>query len=126
VSAFLLDTHALIWTFEPSPALSQGAAATILNPNNTIWVSAASIYEIGLKVTRGALPGLPMSPRASSLTLGFSLLDINAEHAERAAALPLIHRDPWDRIIAAQALVEGLIVITRDPAIAALGARVMW
>jgi len=75
-----------------------------MDPGNSVHVSAASIYEIGLKVTQLKLAGIPMDVRDSIDALGFAALPISGEHAEHAARFPLVHRDPWDRIIAAQAI----------------------
>ena len=97
-----------------------------MDPGNSVHVSAASIYEIGLKVTQLKLAGIPMDVRDSIDALGFAALPISGEHAEHAARFPLVHRDPWDRIIAAQAIVERMTVVTRDPEIAALGASTLW
>lgn len=122
----LLDTHTLLWTAEASTRLSRRASDAILNASNDIVVSAVSIYELEFKVATGRLDALPRSLRLVAAEAGFSELSIMPEHADRAARLPLIHRDPWDRIIAAQAIMESMTVVTRDPAIAALGAPTLW
>ncbi len=122
----LLDTHALLWTAEASKRLSARASEAILDATNEIFVSAASIYELEFKTTLGRLAALPRSIRLLIAEVGFTEISIGPAHAERAAQLPLIHRDPWDRIIAAQAIQEGMTVVTRDPEIAALGAKTLW
>lgn len=126
MTGLLLDTHALIWWNEASPSLSMRARSTIEDENAEIHVSAASIYEIELKIAKGRLapwsaPTIELAQREGFLELPFL-----AAHAEQAARLPLAHRDPWDRILAAQAIAENLIVITRDQRIASLGAATFW
>jgi PIN domain nuclease of toxin-antitoxin system len=125
MSGFLLDTHALIWWNESAPELSAAAREAIAGEAE-IYVSAASIYEIDLKIARGTLAAWSAPTVELVQSELFLELPLTLAHAARAAALPLIHRDPWDRIIAAQAIAEGLTVISRDPAIASLGARLMW
>jgi PIN domain nuclease of toxin-antitoxin system len=98
----------------------------ILAEDNEISVSAASFYEIGLKMTWGRLQRFPLSIHEAMRANGFRELSITPEHAERAASFPLVHRDPWDRILAAQAILEGMTVVTRDPSVAALGAPTLW
>ncbi len=125
MARLLLDTHVLIWWLQSSPALSPRSLDAIADPANTVAVSAATIYEIAFKARLGKL-SVFSPPRESLPTLGFHELPISLDHAERAAQLLLTHRDPWDRILAAQAIVEGMIVVTRDNEIAALGARTLW
>lgn len=123
--AVLLDTHALIWWLEDAPELSAPARRLLEDPAVPVWFSPASIYEIGWKIRIGKLSERP-STRTACAAQGIHELAITAAHAERAAALAPAHRDPWDRLIAAQALEENLTVMTRDPAITALGALVIW
>lgn len=125
MTGFLLDTHALIWWNQTSEDLS-AVARDVIESAVEIHVSPASIHEIDLKIARGRLDAWAAPTIELVRAERFIELPITMAHAELAAALPLIHRDPWDRIIAAQAITEGLFVITRDPAIAALGARVIW
>ncbi len=122
----LLDTHAVLWILEQSRRLSPRASDAILDPANEIVVSAVSIYELEFKSTLGRLDVLPKPLRMLMQEIGFEELPITPAHAERAARLPLVCRDPWDRVLAAQAILEGLTVVTRDPVIAALGARTLW
>ena len=123
--AFLLDTHALIWWLEDAPDLSAPARRILEDAAAPVSMSAASVYEIGWKIKIGKLSPRP-STRAACAAQGIAELSITPAHAERAAALDPVHRDPWDRLIVAQALAEDLTVISRDEAIAALGARVVW
>lgn len=123
--AFLLDTHALIWWLEDAPTLSAPARAALQDPSANVYFSAASSYEIGWKIAIGKLAERPSIGAACAMQ-GITEAAITAAHAERAASLDPTHRDPWDRLIVAQALENQLTVITRDEAIARLGAPVVW
>ncbi len=109
----LLDTHALVWWDVADARLSVAARAAITNPANYVFVSAASIWEIAVKQRVGRIP-FTGSPIASIERNGFSSLPISGEHAEVAAQLPPIHRDPFDRMLIAQALLQGLVLVTSD------------
>jgi|LauGreSBDMM110SN_4_FD.fasta_scaffold08872_2 PIN domain nuclease of toxin-antitoxin system len=122
----LLDTHSLIWALQGSNQLSADARRQILDPAHEIWMSAVSVYEYGLQVRLGRMTPFPLPIAVESLDLGCRELSITPEHAGCAASFPLIHRDPWDRILAAQAILEDMSVVTRDPSIAALGAPTIW
>ena len=122
----LLDTHAVIWTLQGSNELSANAKLHILDPAHDVWMSAVSAYEYGLQVALGRITPFPSPISVECLDLGCQLMHITTSHAERAARFQLVHRDPWDRTIAAQAILEGMIVVTRDPQIAALGAPTLW
>ena len=126
---YLLDTHALLWWWTNAPRLGSGARATIEKSDRPIHVSAAVVWEIAIKSALGKLPMIadfqgqyPQLMRDN----GFNRLDVTDTHALRAAYLPGTHRDPFDRLIAAQALAEDLVVITRDPEIAGFGCTVLW
>jgi PIN domain nuclease of toxin-antitoxin system len=122
----LLDTHALIWALQGSSRLSAHARQQILDPAHEVWMSAVSVYEYGLQVGLGRITPFPLPITVECLDLGCRTLDISSTHAGHAASFPLIYRDPWDRILAAQAILEGMTVVTRDPSIAALGASTLW
>lgn len=126
MSGLLLDTHALIWWSLDSPRLSAPARAAILGHGGSVFVSAASAYEADYKTRTSRFPPAlgPLSDIVAAE--GFAPLPISLAHAARAASFAHAHRDPWDRLIAAQAIAEGLTVVTKDAAIAALGARVVW
>lgn len=124
--SYLADTHAVIWFFQNAPELSVGASNILSNLSESVSVSAVSIYEVEYKIARGQLERLPVSFSSLLAGAGFTVLSLTGRHAELAASLELAHRDPWDRIIAAQAIAEGLTVLTRDPSIQALGAAVRW
>lgn len=125
----LLDTHTLIWWWLEDPSLSEIARAATSAPGADILVSAVSGFEIAQKVRHGKLPVMtePLA-RYSDYVVdeGFAHLAISVKHAVRAGLLPGEHRDPFDRLLAAQALIENLTVVTRDPAFAAFGCRTLW
>lgn len=120
--ALLLDTHVVLWWLTDDDALDP-AIKSRLDVDSEIFVSAATVWEVGVKQALGKLTGegsLAEQVRDS----GFSVLPISADHAIAASGLPLHHRDPFDRILIGQALVEGLTVMTRDRAFSAYGLPV--
>ena len=125
----LLDTHAFLWWDLDDPHLSALAADLIGDGQSEILVSAASLWEIALKVGHGRLklPGpIERYVPARLATYRFGTLPVSAEHALRVARLPEIHRDPFDRLLVAQAQVEGLPIVTADPAIGRYDVDVLW
>ena len=109
----LLDTHALIWWLSKDSTLSLAAKGEIANPDNIVFVSAASAWEIAIKKSLGKL----QAPDDLSLQVKknrFTPLAISIEHALNVEKLPLHHQDPFDRILIAQAMYEKLIIMTRD------------
>lgn len=122
----LVDTHALLWWLMDNPRLSYAAEAAIANPDNDILVSACAAYEIGYKQTLKRLPPLPEPLTQRVRRERMEVLSISLDHALAAAALPGPHRDPWDRIMMAQAMVEGLTVITVDQVFSDYGVPVVW
>lgn len=111
--SLLLDTHVVLWWLADDPTLTDEVKDR-LDRDPDVFVSAASVWEVAIKHAGGKLHGpadLPERVRNS----GFTLLQINAEHAIVAGRLPLIHRDPFDRMLLAQASSEGLVLATRDP-----------
>jgi PIN domain nuclease of toxin-antitoxin system len=125
----LLDTHTLLWAvINPAP-LSNAAVTVIDDKANIILISAASAWEIATKVRKGKLPGAEAFERDFLHTLdnlGYALLSIDAEAALRAARLAGNHRDPFDRMIAAQALALDIPVISKDPKLDQFGVRRIW
>jgi PIN domain nuclease of toxin-antitoxin system len=111
----LLDTHALIWFLAGRDELRQEAREAIETADH-VYVSAASIWEMAAKVARGRLDAPTDFPHRL-LDLGMVQLAMEWEHARVAGGLPLLHRDPFDRMLVAQAIVERLTIVTRDEAI---------
>jgi len=122
----LVDTHALFWWLTDNPRLSHSADAAISDPANDIFVSACTAYEIAYKQNLGRLPALPENLLRRLQRDGITVLPISFEHALAAAALPGPHRDPWDRIMMAQAVAEAMSVITIDRKFAEYGVPVIW
>lgn len=109
----LLDTHAAVWWFNDPEILDGHTRATLEDPRTTVFLSSASVWEAATKASSGRLD-LPMPLAEAARRTGVLELGIGWEHAQRAAELPPIHRDPFDRFIVAQAVVENLVLITRD------------
>jgi PIN domain nuclease of toxin-antitoxin system len=125
----LLDTHALLWWFADDSALPRQADALIDDPTNTVLVSAASAWEICTKVRIGKLPtGQILCDDFTGYLerFHFTPLPISIEHGRLAGRLPGLHKDPFDRMLAAQALVEGASLVTNDPSFAGFGVNVVW
>jgi PIN domain nuclease of toxin-antitoxin system len=120
----LLDSHAFLWWCADSPTLGQAARDAIAAPANRVHLSAASVWEIGIKAALGRLD-IPEPPSRAAARNGFSPLAITFAHAEAAAALPPHHRDPFDRLLIAQAMGEGLVLVTRDAVFGAYGVAVL-
>ena len=109
----LLDTHVLLWWLDANPSLSQKATETIADGNNLVLISAAVIWEIRIKQALGKLE-IPFNFRQVLDRQPFEMLSITAEHAHAVADLPAHHRDPFDRMLIAQAKLERLTIVTRD------------
>lgn len=113
----LLDTHILIWALENNPSLSKKARNAIITGGNMVFVSSASVWEISIKKSIGKLR-VPDNLLEELIAHRFNLLNISAEHAQLAGELPMIHKDPFDRMLVAQAKIEKLTLISNDPMIA--------
>jgi len=109
----LIDTHVLLWWLDDNPTLSKKAREVIADGNNIIFVSAAVIWEIRIKQAIGKLK-IPKDFKNILSKEPFEMLAITDEHAHAVGRLPLYHRDPFDRMLIAQAKVEGLTLVTRD------------
>ena len=110
---FLLDTHVLLWWLANDPKLSADVREIIRNPVNDSFVSVATIWEIAIKTSLGKLKQ-PDDLLAVLRDNRFQVLDISAEHCLNVGSLPWHHKDPFDRMLISQALVEGLTIITVD------------
>ena len=126
----LLDAHVVLWWASSGGAKVSAAARELIEDGNTVaLVSAASLYEIAIKAHIGRLE-LPAEPAVYLPQLlrrhAFGVLPVEEAHALRAGSLPLIHRDPWDRLLVAQAQLESMPIITADPAIGEYDVDVIW
>ncbi|MCA9962953.1 MAG: type II toxin-antitoxin system VapC family toxin [Anaerolineales bacterium] len=111
----LLDTHIFLWAVEDHPNLSEAAREAIVAGDNVVFVSAATAWEIAIKRGLGKLD-VPRGNYIEELKLHrFTPLDIKTEHALAVESLPPHHKDPFDRLLIAQAQIEQLTLITRDP-----------
>ena len=125
----LLDTHALLWWLDGDERLSPSARAFIGDSDNRILVSAASAWEIATKVRLGRLPGdIEVAARFLECLLeqGFTPLGISVEHALRAGSLPGPHRDPFDRMLIAQAQAESIPLISNESLFYGYGVQRLW
>jgi PIN domain nuclease of toxin-antitoxin system len=125
----LLDTHTLLWAALSPDKLSRNAAAVLSDPENVTLVSAASAWEIATKVRLGKLPGAENFERdllASVEGAGYTFESIDAATALRAGRLSGDHGDPFDRMIAAQAIAHDIPVISADPRLDTFGIRRIW
>ena len=124
MSRLLLDTHAFVWWLSDVSELAEGARSAIADPRNDIFVSAITGWEIAVKRARGRMTA-PDNLTAMVEEKGFTHLPLTFFHAEQAGVLPMHHRDPFDRMLVAQAQVEGLVLVTRDDRIPRYGVRTM-
>ena len=113
----LLDTHILLWWLADDPGLSEKQRSAIADPANVVYVSAASAWEIAIKKALGKLIA-PDDLGAALIASELEQLPITVAHAEAVGGLPPHHRDPFDRMLIAQAEVENLTVVTGDPVFA--------
>lgn len=125
----LLDTHALLWWLDGDERLSTNARQAITDPQATIFVSAASAWEIATKVRIGKLPGaIEVAERFSAILADqcFKPLSIGIEHARRAGLMPGEHRDPFDRMLIAQAQIEALCLVSNEKCFDRFGLKRLW
>lgn len=125
----LLDTHALIWWLAGDPSLSADARAAIADPGNEVLVSAASAWEIATKYRIGALPNaaaLAADVRSALARQGFVELPITIQHGQAAGSLPGPHRDPFDRILIAQAMLAALVLVSNETVFDRYGVHRLW
>ena len=125
----LLDTHAFLWWLEGNRRLSKKARDAIGDESNSVFVSAASAWEITTKFRIGKLPGaaeIVGDIPGIVASQAFSPLPITLVHAQRAGSLPGAHRDPFDRMLVAQAQTEDLVLVTNEKLFDNYGVRRLW
>ena len=118
MARYLLDTHVFIWFVTRNIHLSREVDAIITDPSNEAFVSLASLWEISIKQSVGNLPPLPVEPADLISRSELTALNIGFAHIRQVAHLPFHHRDPFDRMLIAQAQIDGLTLITDDRRIA--------
>jgi PIN domain nuclease of toxin-antitoxin system len=126
---YLLDSHALLWWWFDPDRLSQQVRSLLLDPSNTVLVSAASVWELSLKHHQGKLPELTAAIADLPGLLqadGFQPLPISIAHGLRAGGYSQPHRDPFDRMLAAQAELEGLVLMTADAQLSNFPCQILW
>ena len=125
----LLDTCTFLWIIADAPQLSQRARALFQSPENEVYLSAASAWEIAIKHALGRLP-LPHAPERFLPEMreahGIEPLSIDEESTLHISRLPVLHRDPFDRLLVSQAIVHGLAILSPDPLVTQYPARTLW
>ena len=122
----LLDTHALFWALLEPGKLPPSLREVLEEPANIVFASAASVWEMAIKQAAGKVD-FPFGALAAELRRASVLeLPVTMRHAEAAARLPPLHRDPFDRMLVAQAQAEGLSLVSRDPAVRQYQVTVLW
>ena len=118
----LLDTHLLLWALSQPSKLSPATRKQIVTAE--VYVSAASIWEVSIKSALGKLAAKASDVLAGIEPAGFTLLPISGEHAAKVAELPMLHKDPFDRMLVAQASVEPMVLLTNDETLRGYGSFV--
>lgn len=122
---FLLDTHAALWWLADDPRVSDRAAEAILEPDNDVLFSAAAVWEVAIKRSLGKLD-VPEDFGGNLRRRGFAPLAVSIEHAAAVECLPWHHRDPFDRMLVAQARCEDATIVSDDDALRAYDVPVVW
>lgn len=125
----LLDTHAFLWLVEGSPSLSAAAGAALADPLHDLFLSVASVWELAIKVGNGKLTLTdPLDAFVGKWMASYQLdhLPVQTPHALSVATLPGYHRDPFDRLLIAQARIEGMTLVSGDSKFAAYSVPILW
>ncbi len=125
MTRLLVDTHAVLWWLTDDPSLSSRARDAVADPVNEVMVSVAGLWEIAIKRSLGKLSAPDDLPERIT-DEGFTWLAVEPPHAWKVRELPAHHGDPFDRILIAQALVEGVPIVTADTRFAAYAAAIVW
>ena len=123
----LLDTHILLWAAGQPEKLSESARTRLTAAENSLYFSAASMWEIVIKLGLGRddFKVDPYRLRKMLVVHGYTEIPVSSEHVLRVLGLPLVHKDPFDRLLLAQARSEGMLLVTADAAVAEFGESVM-
>ena len=125
----LLDTHAFIWWLTDDPSLSRAAHAAIGDPESSVFVSAAAAWEIATKFRIGKLPKHAVIAEDVGGwigRMGFGELPVSVAHGQLAGALPGPHKDPFDRMLMAQAMAERMVLVSNETLFDAYGVKRLW
>lgn len=125
----LLDTHVALWVLDDDPRLSDTARTLIEDEESSCFVSAASVWEVAIKWSTGKLKAprnFPAEFHEEMALRGIPGLPVYDTHAAAVADLPLHHRDPFDRLLVAQALIEDMVIVSKDDILSAYGVTVLW
>ena len=125
----LLDAHSLLWALDDPAKLSAAATAALQDPANELLLSAGTMWELSIKVGLGKLTlSLPFRPwlEKAITDLDLSVLPITLDHVECQATLPFHHRDPFDRLLVAQAMIEKLLLVSADGVLDQYGIHRVW
>ena len=120
----LVDSKAFIWAYVKPTELSAAAQLAFRDPANERFISMAALWEIAIKASTGKL-SMPAGPSQAIADLALTVLPISLPHVERIPSLPFHHRNPFDRMMIAQAMEEGLTIVTRDRIFSAYGVPVL-
>jgi PIN domain nuclease of toxin-antitoxin system len=124
----LLDTHTILWALSDDEKLSEKAKSEILTPGKNKFISLASAWEVAIKVSLNKLSfegGVLRFLRQIEID-GFDILPISAEHITMVETLPFHHRDPFDRLLIATAIVEGMVIVTADENMRLYNVNCIW
>ncbi len=129
VVRLLLDTHSIVWWLQDDPRLSEAAKAAIAGGSSAVYVSAVSAWEIATKVRLRKMPEMEEAIHHYEEDIaeeGFQRIAIQQQHSLRAGSLESDHGDPFDRMLAAQAIIEQMTLVTRDRHMPAFGCETLW